>query len=78
MIFWPILERQYVPSRMVVSAAGAIRHDDLVRHARDKFGSLDRVREKMARRRNSSVAYADPIAVCTKSSVVWFCKPVVQ
>ena len=35
-----ILERQYVPSRMVVSAAGAIRHDDLVRHARDKFGGL--------------------------------------
>jgi predicted Zn-dependent peptidase len=35
-----ILQRQYVPSRMVVSAAGAIRHDDLVRHARDKFGVL--------------------------------------
>ncbi|MBU2532875.1 MAG: insulinase family protein [Alphaproteobacteria bacterium] len=35
-----ILKRQYVPSRMVVSAAGAIRHDDLVRHARDKFGDL--------------------------------------
>lgn len=35
-----VLARQYVPSRMVVSAAGAIRHDDLVRHARDKFGSL--------------------------------------
>lgn len=35
-----VLERQYVPSRMVVSAAGAIRHDDLVRHARDKFGGL--------------------------------------
>ena len=35
-----VLKRQYVPSRMVVSAAGAIRHDDLVRHARDKFGGL--------------------------------------
>ena len=35
-----ILQRQYVPSRMVVSAAGAIRHDDLVRHASDKFGVL--------------------------------------
>lgn len=35
-----ILKRQYVPSRMVVSAAGAIQHDDLVRHASDKFGRL--------------------------------------
>ncbi len=35
-----VLKRQYVPSRMVVSAAGAIRHDDLVRHARAKFGGL--------------------------------------
>lgn len=35
-----VLTRQYVPSRMVVSAAGAIRHDDLVRHAHDKFGGL--------------------------------------
>jgi predicted Zn-dependent peptidase len=35
-----ILQRQYVPSRMVVSAAGAIHHDDLVRHASDKFGVL--------------------------------------
>lgn len=35
-----VLARQYVPSRMVVSAAGAIRHDDLVRHARAKFGAL--------------------------------------
>lgn len=35
-----MLARQYVPSRMVVSAAGAIRHDDLVRHARDKFDAL--------------------------------------
>jgi predicted Zn-dependent peptidase len=33
--------RQYVPSRMVISAAGAIEHDDLVRHARDKFEALD-------------------------------------
>lgn len=36
-----LLRRQYVPSRMVVAAAGAIHHDDLVRHARDKFGSLN-------------------------------------
>ena len=36
-----LLSRQYVPSRMVVSAAGAIRHDDLVRLVRDKFGDLD-------------------------------------
>lgn len=35
-----MLARQYVPSRMVISAAGAIRHDDLVRHARDKFDAL--------------------------------------
>jgi len=35
-----ILARQYVPSRMVVSAAGAIQHDELVRHARDKFEVL--------------------------------------
>jgi predicted Zn-dependent peptidase len=36
-----LLRRQYVPSGMVVAAAGAIDHDDLVRHARDKFGALD-------------------------------------
>ena len=36
-----LLRRQYVPSRLVVSAAGAINHDDLVRHASDKFGALD-------------------------------------
>jgi predicted Zn-dependent peptidase len=36
-----LLHRQYVPSRLVVSAAGAIDHDDLVRHASDKFGALD-------------------------------------
>lgn len=35
-----LLHRQYVPSRMVISAAGAIDHDDLVRHASDKFGAL--------------------------------------
>ena len=36
-----LLRRQYVPARMVVSAAGAIGHDDVVRHARDKFGALE-------------------------------------
>ncbi len=36
-----LLKRQYVPSRMVIAAAGAIGHDELVRHARDKFGALD-------------------------------------
>ena len=35
-----MLKRQYVPSRMVISAAGAIHHDDLVRHASAKFGIL--------------------------------------
>lgn len=35
-----VLKRQYVPSRMVVSAAGAIQHEQLVRHVRDKFGAL--------------------------------------
>ncbi len=34
------LKRQYVPTRMVVAAAGAIDHHELVRHARDKFGRL--------------------------------------
>jgi predicted Zn-dependent peptidase len=35
------LERQYVASRMVLSAAGAINHDDLVRHAQALFGGLN-------------------------------------
>ena len=36
-----LLRRPSVPSRMVVAAAGAIDHDDHVRHARDKVGALD-------------------------------------
>ena len=36
-----LLDRQYVPSSMVVAAAGAINHDDFVRHVGDKFGALD-------------------------------------
>jgi predicted Zn-dependent peptidase len=35
------LGQQYVASRMVLSAAGAIAHDELVRHAQALFGSLN-------------------------------------
>jgi len=35
------LDRQYVASRMVLSAAGAIDHETLVRHAQALFGSLN-------------------------------------
>jgi predicted Zn-dependent peptidase len=35
------LKQQYVASRMVLSAAGAIAHDELVRHAQALFGSLN-------------------------------------
>lgn len=42
----PLLEgflvRHYVPERMVVSAAGAIHHDSLVRHVEALFGGLSR------------------------------------
>ncbi|MCB1510684.1 MAG: insulinase family protein [Hyphomicrobiaceae bacterium] len=34
------LRRRYTASNMVLSAAGAIHHDDLVRHARALFGEL--------------------------------------
>lgn len=36
------LERHYVPNRMVLSAAGSIDHDSLVRHAEALFGGLAR------------------------------------
>jgi predicted Zn-dependent peptidase len=35
------LRTRYVASRVVVSAAGAIHHDELVRHASAKFGALN-------------------------------------
>ncbi|MBL8566430.1 MAG: insulinase family protein [Hyphomicrobiaceae bacterium] len=36
------LDRHYVPERMVISAAGSVRHDQLVRHAEALFGGLAR------------------------------------
>lgn len=36
------LARHYVPERMVVSAAGAVHHDSLVRHVQALFGALSR------------------------------------
>lgn len=36
------LARHYVPERMVVSAAGSVRHEHLVRHAEALFGGLAR------------------------------------
>ncbi|MCB1506126.1 MAG: insulinase family protein [Hyphomicrobiaceae bacterium] len=36
------LQRYYVPERMVVSAAGAVHHDVLVRHVEAQFGALTR------------------------------------
>ena len=36
------LDRHYGPERMVVAAAGAIHHDDLVRHVEALFGGLSR------------------------------------
>ena len=46
----PLLEgflaHQYLPERMVVSAAGAIHHDSLVRHVEALFGGLSRGSER--------------------------------
>lgn len=42
--------RHYVPSRMVVAAAGAVDHDDVVARVREAFRGADSVAEPLARR----------------------------
>ncbi len=61
----PLLEgflaHQYLPERMVVSAAGAIHHDSLVRHVEALFGGLSRgsEREHLSARYRGSVRAFD-------------------
>ncbi len=57
------LKTHYRPSNMVLSAAGAITHNSLVRHAEALFGGLDRtvkLREQPARYEGGIRTYAKP------------------
>jgi predicted Zn-dependent peptidase len=57
------LDEHYLPEAIVVSAAGAVHHDEIVRHVEALFGGLTQRRrgtESLARYRGGSTASAKP------------------
>ena len=57
------LDEHYLPDAIVVSAAGAVHHDEIVRHVKALFGGLTQRRrgtESLARYRGGSTASAKP------------------
>ncbi len=58
------LGRHYSPQNMVISAAGAIRHENLVRHAEAQFGGLSETKRTT---RERPAKYVGGVRVCEKA-----------